>query len=53
MDGLLDQARTGPCYPSRPEIANLVVDAIRLREGSMGHFQLHHHAVMPPYLLPL
>jgi hypothetical protein len=32
MDHLLDTACTGPLYLRRPEIANVVVEAIRYRE---------------------
>jgi len=50
MDRLLDRAQTGPRYLRRPEIANLVVEAVHFRARSMGHFQLHHYAVMPNHV---
>jgi hypothetical protein len=43
-DRLLDNARTGPLYLRQPEIARLVVDAIRHRDG--GVYKLHHYVVM-------
>jgi len=50
MDRLLDQARTGPVYLNRPEIAQLVVEAIRFRDQSMGHYCLHSYVVMPNHV---
>ena len=44
MDLLLDNARTGPSYLRQPEIARMVVDAIRYRNG--GPYQLHNYVVM-------
>ena len=50
MDRLLDQARTGPFYLQRPEIANLVVEAIHYQAHSMGNYQLHSYVVMPNHV---
>jgi putative transposase len=44
MDRLLDNASTGPLHLRRPEIANMVVDAIRFRDG--GPYRLHNYVVM-------
>jgi putative transposase len=44
MDRLLDNARTGPLYLGRPELARMIVEAIRYREGR--HYQLHAYVVM-------
>jgi REP element-mobilizing transposase RayT len=44
MDRLLDDARTGPLYLRQPEIASMVVDAIRNRDG--GSYELHNYVVM-------
>jgi putative transposase len=46
MDRLLDQACTGPLHLRRPDIAQLVVDAIHYRQQHLQHFQLHSYAVM-------
>jgi len=45
MDSLLDNARTGPLYLRRAEIASVVVEAIRYRERER-HYQLHSYVVM-------
>ena len=44
MDRLLDSASTGPLYLRQPEIARIVVEAIRYRDE--GHYQLHNYVVM-------
>ncbi len=44
LDRILDGAQTGPTYLARPEIADMVVEAIRYREGA--EFALHHFVVM-------
>jgi REP element-mobilizing transposase RayT len=44
MDRLLDNARTGPLYLRQPEIAKVVVEAIRYRNGEA--YQLHNYVVM-------
>jgi len=43
MDRILDQARSGPLHLGRPEIAQLLVDAILYRQG---HLQLHAYVIM-------
>ena len=50
MDRLLDAATTGPVFLSQPEIANLVVEAIRYGEQTLGHYRLHAYAVMPNHV---
>ena len=45
MDRLLDNARTGPLYLRQPEIAAMVVEAIRYRQD-LGSYQLHAFVVM-------
>ena len=49
MDRLLDNARTGPLYLRRPEIAKVVVEAIHYREREQ-HYQLHSYVVMPNHV---
>ncbi|HME07654.1 MAG TPA: hypothetical protein VKG25_11405 [Bryobacteraceae bacterium] len=44
MDRLLDNARTGPLYLRMPEIAEMMVIAIRYQDGR--HFDLHNFVVM-------
>ncbi len=46
VDRILDNARTGPLYLRQPEMAGMVVEAIRYRENSLGHYQLHSYVVM-------
>jgi len=48
MDHLLDTATTGPFYLRRPEIAEMVIDAIRYRDP--GHYHLHSFVVMPNHV---
>ncbi len=48
MDRLLDHAVTAPLYLRRPEIAEMVVDAIRYRDP--GHYNLHSFVVMPNHV---
>jgi REP element-mobilizing transposase RayT len=45
MDRLLDNARTGPLYLRQPELAAMVVEAIRYRHD-LEHYQLHAYVVM-------
>jgi REP element-mobilizing transposase RayT len=45
LDRLLDNARAGPLYLRRPEIAKVVVEAIYYRERER-HYQLHSYVVM-------
>jgi REP element-mobilizing transposase RayT len=44
MDRLLDNAITGPLYLKRPEMAAMMVDAIRYQDGR--HYELHAFVVM-------
>jgi putative transposase len=48
MDRLLDKASTGPLHLRQPEIANLIVDAIRLRDRDA--YKLHCYVVMPNHV---
>jgi putative transposase len=49
LDRKLDQARTGPTYLSRPDIANLVIDSIG-RGESLRHYELDAYVVMPNHV---
>jgi REP element-mobilizing transposase RayT len=46
LDQLLDRGSTGPLHLARPEIASMVVEAIRFREGTLAHYRLHSWVVM-------
>jgi REP element-mobilizing transposase RayT len=46
MDRLLDGGRSGPLYLRRPDIANLVVEALRFRERESAEYRLHAWVVM-------
>jgi REP element-mobilizing transposase RayT len=46
MDRILDNARTGPLYLRQPELAAIVVEAIRYRQQDLKHYQLHAYVVM-------
>jgi REP element-mobilizing transposase RayT len=46
VDRLLDNARTGPMYLSRPEIAGLMVDAIYNVQDRLRLYELHAYVVM-------
>ncbi len=46
MDRILDRAEIGPSYLRVPEIAELVVAALRAGEGRFGRYRLHSYVVM-------
>jgi REP element-mobilizing transposase RayT len=46
LDQLLDRGSTGPLHLARPQIASMVVEAIRFREGTLAHYRLHSWVVM-------
>jgi REP element-mobilizing transposase RayT len=48
MDHLLDRATAGRLYLRRPEIAQMVVDAIWYRDPR--HYRLHSFVVMPNHV---
>jgi putative transposase len=50
MDRLLDQAQTGPKHLSIPEVAAVVVDAVRDGERRFGRYRLHSFVVMPNHV---
>jgi REP element-mobilizing transposase RayT len=47
MDRILDGGETGPLFLRIPEIASMVVDAIRYRDLNLKHYKLHSYVVMP------
>ncbi|HVW83956.1 MAG TPA: transposase [Bryobacteraceae bacterium] len=46
MDRLLDQAREGPVYLRRPEIAEMVIQALIAGDLQFGRYELHAFVVM-------
>ena len=50
MDRLLDQATNGPVFLRRPEIAQLVIDAISDGEARFHRYELHAFVVMPNHV---
>jgi putative transposase len=46
MDRLLDCAQTGPLHLRRPEIAQMVVEAIYYHAEVLGHYTLYSFVVM-------
>jgi putative transposase len=50
MDRLLDAARSGPRFLQRPEIAAIIVAALRDGDSRLGHYQLHSFVVMPNHV---
>ena len=47
MDRLLDRGATGPLYLRRPEVADLVVQALHDGERKFRRYDLHEYVVMP------
>ena len=50
MDRILDAARHGPAYLGRPEIAELVVNALFAGECTFLRYELHAFVVMPNHV---
>jgi REP element-mobilizing transposase RayT len=50
MDHLLDSEAAGPLFLRRPEIANIVAEAICYRDREGGQYQLHAWVVMPNHV---
>jgi REP element-mobilizing transposase RayT len=46
MDRLLDGGRSGPLYLKQPDVAGMVVEALRFRESERGEYELHAWVVM-------
>ncbi len=46
MDRILDKGATGPLYLKRPELAEVVVAALRDGENQFHRYMLHAYAVM-------
>ena len=50
MDRCLDDAKCGPTWLRRAEIAQIVVNALRHAAGPMDYFDLHAFVVMPNHV---
>jgi putative DNA methylase len=50
MDRILDAAERGPLFLSRPDVAELVVEALHYRDSRLKHYQLHSYVVMPNHV---
>jgi REP element-mobilizing transposase RayT len=50
MDRILDSGNTGPLYLRQPEIAELVVAALRDGDRRFRRYQLHSFVVMPNHV---
>jgi REP element-mobilizing transposase RayT len=57
MDRFLDEARCGPTWMKRDDVAQIVADAIRYAAGTLSHYELHAYVVMANHvhllILPL
>jgi putative transposase len=50
LDRMLDQSRSGPFFLKRPDIAQLMVEALRDGEVRFHRYQLHAYVVMPNHV---
>ena len=50
LDRLLEQTRSGPFHLRRPEIADIVVEAIAYNASALSHYELHAFVVMPNHV---
>jgi putative transposase len=50
LDRLLDNSVHGPTYLRRPEIASLIVEALRAGQDRFHRYQLHAFVVMPNHV---
>ena len=50
LDRLLEEHQSGPLYLSRPEIAQLVVDALGYGQDTLRYYTLHAFVVMPNHV---
>jgi putative transposase len=57
MDRFLDEARCGPTWMKRDDVAQIVADAIRYAAATLSHYELHAYVVMANHvhllILPL
>jgi REP element-mobilizing transposase RayT len=50
MDRCLDEARSGPTWLRRPELARIVVDTLHSGSDTLRYYDLHAFAVMPNHV---
>jgi putative transposase len=50
MDRILDTARTGPLFLGRPDMADLVVAALKDGDRCFRRYQLQSYVVMPNHV---
>ena len=50
MDRCLDEARSGPTWLKRPEIAQIVVDTLNYGADKLRYYDLHSYVVMPNHV---
>ena len=50
MDRLLDETCTGPFYLRRPNVAEMIAEAIQYNSETLGHYVLHAFVVMPNHV---
>src|ERR1035437_2992453 len=50
MDRYLDQARCGPSFLKREDIAQIVVNALHHGADTLHYYQLHSYVVMPNHV---
>ena len=50
MDRCLDEARSGPTWLKRPEIAQIVVDTLHYGSDTLRYYDLHAYVVMPNHV---
>jgi putative transposase len=50
LDRILDKATSGPLFLSRPDIADLVVAAVRDGDRRLERYELHSFVVMPNHV---
>jgi hypothetical protein len=50
LDRVLDTGATGPLFLRKPEVASVVVDALRYRDSYLKQYDLHSYVVMPNHV---
>ena len=53
MDRLLDETRNGASYLGQPDVAEMIVEALRYNASILGQYKLHAFVVMPNHVHPL
>jgi putative DNA methylase len=50
MDRLLDETRNSASYLGQPDVAGMVVEALRYNASVLGHYDIHAFVVMPNHV---